>query len=88
MSMLGEEVQWVRNVRAAGGRAVVRGGGCEEVLLEEVPAGRRASILKAYLRTASGARWHLPVEKDAPLPEFERLAPRFPVFRVVPAHAA
>jgi deazaflavin-dependent oxidoreductase (nitroreductase family) len=88
VSMLGEDVQWVRNVRAAGGRAVVRGGGREEALLEEVPAGRRAPILKAYLQAAPGARWHLPVEKDAPLSEFERVSPRYPVFRVVPTHAA
>ncbi len=38
VSMLGDDVQWVRNVRAAGGRAVLRRGGREEVQLEEVPA--------------------------------------------------
>jgi hypothetical protein len=26
----------------------------------------------------------MPIDKDAPLAEFERLAPRFPVFRIVP----
>jgi hypothetical protein len=26
----------------------------------------------------------VPVHKDAPLAEFERMAPRFPVFRLVP----
>ena len=31
-------VYWVHNVRAAGGRAVLRSGGREEVQLEEVPA--------------------------------------------------
>src|SRR5262245_6427999 len=29
-SMLGEDAQWVRNVRAAGGRAVIRSGGREQ----------------------------------------------------------
>src|SRR5690348_10827363 len=38
VSMLGENVNWVLNVRAAGGRAVLRSGGREEVHLEEVPA--------------------------------------------------
>ena len=38
VSMLGEHVHWVQNVRAAGGRAVLRSGGREEVHLEEVPA--------------------------------------------------
>jgi hypothetical protein len=49
VSMLGENVNWVQNVRAAGGRALLKSGGREEVHLEEVPAEQRASILKAYL---------------------------------------
>jgi deazaflavin-dependent oxidoreductase (nitroreductase family) len=89
VSMLGENVQWVHNVRAAGGRAVLRRGGREEVHLEEVPAQQRAPILRAYLQRAPGARPHIPVNKDAPLAEFEKVAAAFPVFRVVsnvPAH--
>ena len=38
VSMLGDNVQWVHNVRAAGGKAVLRSGGREEIQLEEVPA--------------------------------------------------
>src|SRR5712692_8749106 len=34
VSMLGDNVQWVQNVRAAGGRAVLQSGGREEVQLE------------------------------------------------------
>jgi deazaflavin-dependent oxidoreductase (nitroreductase family) len=83
VSMLGENVNWVQNVRAAGGRAVLRSGGREEVHLEEVPAEQRAPILKAYLQRAPGARPHVPVDKDAPLAEFEKVAAAFPVFRVV-----
>jgi hypothetical protein len=30
----------------------------------------------------------MPIDKDAPLAEFERLAPRFPVFRIVPRNLA
>jgi len=82
VSMLGDDAQWVQNVRAAGGRALLRSGGREEVLLEEVPAGQRAPILKAYLKRAPGARPHVPVNKDAPLEEFQRVAAAFPVFRV------
>jgi hypothetical protein len=37
VSMLGEDVQWVKNVRAAGEQAVLRSRGRKEVLLEEVP---------------------------------------------------
>jgi deazaflavin-dependent oxidoreductase (nitroreductase family) len=83
VSMLGDDVQWVRNVRAAGGRAVLRSGDREDIRLEEIPVDQRAPILRAYLQRAPGARPHVPVNKDAPLAEFENIAPAFPVFRVV-----
>jgi deazaflavin-dependent oxidoreductase (nitroreductase family) len=83
VSMLGENVSWVQNVRAAGGKAVLRSGRREAVRLEEVPASERAPILKVYLQRAPGARPHVSVDKDAPLAEFEKIAPTLPVFRVV-----
>src|SRR6202162_5979516 len=82
VSMLGDNVHWVQNVRAAGGRAVLRSGGREEIQLEEVSADQRAPILKAYLQRAPGARPHVPVDKDASLAEFQRIAAAFPVFRL------
>ena len=82
VSMLGEDVNWVRNVQAAGGKATLRHGIREQVLLESVDVSRRAPILKAYLKHAPGARPHIPVDKDAPLPEFEAIAGDFPVFSV------
>src|ERR1700674_1993215 len=82
VSMLGENVSWVQNVRAAGGRAVIRSGGREQVQLEEVSADQRAPILRAYLQRAPGARPHVPVDKDAKLAEFQNVAAAFPVFRV------
>ena len=88
VSMLGEKVNWVRNVQAAGGNVTLRHGRREEVHLEEVAPDRRAPVLKAYLKRAPGARAHLPIDKDAPLAEFERVSPRFPVFRVVPRNTA
>lgn len=84
VSMLGAEVDWVRNVKAAGGHVTLRHGRREEVGLEEVPADRRGPLLKAYLKRAPGARPHLPIHKDAPLSDFEQVAAQFPVFRVVP----
>jgi hypothetical protein len=75
-------VSWVQNVRAADGRAVLRSGGREQVQLEEVPTGQRALILRAYLQRAPGARPHVPVNKDAALEEFEKIAAEFPVFRI------
>jgi hypothetical protein len=82
-SMLGDNTQWVRNVRASGGKAVLRSSSREEVQLEEIPADQRAPTLKVYLQAAPGARAHVPVDKDAPLTEFEKIAPAFPVFRLV-----
>jgi hypothetical protein len=73
-SMLGENVQWVLNVRASDGKAVLCSGGREDVHLEEIPIEPRAPILKAYLQVAEGARPHVPVDKDAPLMEFEKIA--------------
>lgn len=82
VSMLGDNTQWVQNVRAAGGKAVLRSGGREPVQLFELPADQRAPILKAYLQRADGARPHIPIDKDAPLDAFEQIAADFPVFRV------
>ena len=87
VSMLGEDANWVRNVKAGGGVAL-RHGRREEVRLEEVVPDRRAPVLKAYLQRATNASAHMPIDKDAPLSEFERVATRFPVFRVVPREAS
>jgi hypothetical protein len=57
------------------------------VRLEEVPVAERAPVLKAYLQCAPGARPHIDVDKDAPLEEFEKIAPEVPVFRVTGARA-
>jgi len=84
VSMLGADVDWVRNVKAASGNATLRHGRREQVRLEEVPADRRATVLKAYLKRAPGARPHFSIDKDAPLPEFERVAANYPVFHVIP----
>jgi deazaflavin-dependent oxidoreductase (nitroreductase family) len=83
VSMLGENVQWVQNVRAAGGKAVLQSGRRVEVKLEEVAANQRAPILMAYLKRAPGARPHIAVDKDAPLVKFEEIAAAYPTFRII-----
>ncbi|GGS96695.1 nitroreductase/quinone reductase family protein [Nonomuraea spiralis] len=86
VSMLGPDANWVRNVRAAGGRAVLSRRGREvPVLLDEVPAGRRAEILRRYVAVAPGARPHLGLGPKAPLERFGRIASRHPVFRILRA---
>ncbi len=84
VSMLGDNADWVRNARASAGAAVLRHGTIEHVRLGDVPVSQRAPILKAYLRVAPGARPHFDVSRDAPLAEFEKVAARYPVFRILP----
>jgi len=88
VSMLGRDVAWVHNVEAAAGRAVLRHGRAEQVRLEEIAIEQRAPVLKAYLKRAPGGRAHIPVDKDAPLAEFEAVAAQIPVFRVLAARAS
>jgi deazaflavin-dependent oxidoreductase (nitroreductase family) len=88
VSMLGEDCNWVRNVRAAGGSAVLRRRRGQNCRLVEVPAAERAPIIRNYLEHVPGARPHVPVGRHAPLAEFQAIAPRYPVFRVAPAAPA
>ena len=88
VSMLGEDVNWVRNVKAADGRVTLRHGRREDVRLEEIDPEHRAPVLKEYLKRAPAARAHLPVHNDAPLAEFERVSARYPVFLVASGEAA
>lgn len=82
VSMLGADVNWVRNLRAADGQAVLRHGRRESVHLQEVEPGNRAPILRRYIQVAPGARPHIPVDRTAPLNEFARIAADYPVFRI------
>ena len=82
VSMLGANVNWVRNLKAAGGHAVLRHGRRERVRLEEVEPDARAPILRRYLEVAPGARPHIPVDRTAPLEEFAQIAADYPVFRI------
>jgi hypothetical protein len=87
VAMLGEHVNWVANVRAAGGHAVLRHGRREEVRLEEVDPKLRGPILRRYLQLAPGARAHIAVDPSASLEEFNAAATKYPVFLVRPDSA-
>jgi len=86
--MLGEQSNWVRNVRAAHGRVVLRRGRRRQCQLTEIPVTERAPILKRYLQTVPGARPHIRVSPRAPLADFTAIAARYPVFRVDPTEEA
>ena len=77
------EAEWVRNVRAARGQAIIRHGKRKAVRLEEMPSGETAAIIKAYLKeNAMATKGHFGIAPDSPIEEFERIAPRHPVFRI------
>ncbi len=82
--MLGDQCNWVRNVRAAGGRATIRRRRTVGCRLVEVPVSERPPIIQRYLAQVPGARPHIPVDRHAPLADFEAIAARYPVFRVLP----
>jgi len=54
VSMLGESANWVKNVRAAHGEAIIQHGQPRRVHLVEIPPDERAPILKAFLQAAIG----------------------------------
>jgi hypothetical protein len=87
VSMLGERCNWVQNVRAAGGRATLRRGHAVTCRLAEVPVSERPPIIKRYLAKVPGARPHIPVNRHAPLADFQAIAAHYPVFQVSPRPA-
>jgi hypothetical protein len=80
--MLGADSEWVKNVLAANGIAVLRHGRREQVHLVLVPPSERAPVLREYARIARSGRQHLPLKPGAALSEFAAIADRYPVFRV------
>src|SRR3990172_584540 len=78
------EAEWVRNVRAAAGDAVIRHRGRRSVRLEEVAAEQRAPILKKYLgENAMSTRQHFGIDPKAEIAEFAEVAGRHAVFRII-----
>ncbi len=85
VSMLGNDANWVRNVRADGGRAVLERGTRRDVVLEDVDVARRGPILRDYLAVAPGGRAHMPIDWRSPVEDFQAIADGYPVFLVQPA---
>src|ERR1700731_1325461 len=81
VAMLGQKTNWARNLRADG-HAVLRRGRPEDVSLVEDLSDNCAAILRRYLEVAAGARPFFPIDRRAPLTDFEQIVDRYPVFRV------
>ncbi|MEK6578252.1 MAG: hypothetical protein AABZ55_03420 [Bdellovibrionota bacterium] len=80
--MLGENSEWVQNVRANHGEAFIKHRRMHPVMLKEIPPSSRAPILKAWCKVATSGRKHLPISPDAPDSAFEAIAKNYPVFRI------
>jgi hypothetical protein len=82
------EMDWVRNVRAAGWGMLVYGRGRERVALVELPVQERAAILREFPRLVPGGvpffrrLYGLPDDPAALPNAFADLATRATVFRV------
>jgi hypothetical protein len=88
VSLAGES-QWVRNVRAAGGRATLRHGRATPVRLVELPVEERPAVLQAYAShrafsrsPAYIARNYFGVGPNPASSELSALAERYPVFLI------
>jgi hypothetical protein len=82
VSMLGNDCNWVRNVRAARGQVTLVRRRRVLCVLVEIPVDQRAPIIKRYLNQVPGARPHIPVDRRADVGEFEIIAPDYPVFLI------
>jgi hypothetical protein len=82
VSMFGDISDWVHNIDAAHGDAVIAHGGSVHVRLVLVPPEERASILREYVRVASSARKHFSLPVGVPLADFAAIAAQYPVYRI------
>jgi hypothetical protein len=90
---LAGESEWVRNVRAAGGRVVIGRRKRHRATLVEVPAEDRPAVIRAYLlragrragsrKVANEARYYFGLSADPALAEIRPVVEYYPVFRVV-----
>jgi deazaflavin-dependent oxidoreductase (nitroreductase family) len=82
------DVDWVRNLRAAGSATLSRGRHVESVVATELSAEEAAPVLKHALAMAPAPiRSYFEVTADSPLEEIVREAPRHPAFELRTATA-
>ena len=80
------EVGWVKNVRAAGGRARLRyRGKTEDVRLQELPPAQAAPILKYYAGHFKVTAPYFDAKPGDPVERFAAEADKHPVFEILPS---
>lgn len=85
VSMFGTICDWVHDLEAAHGAAVIYHGRPQRVHLALVPPEERAPVLREFVRIALSGRKHFPLPVGAPLSGFAAIAPWYPVYRIEPA---
>ena len=78
---------WVRNVRAAGTAALMRGGRDERVRLIELPPAEAIPVLRMYLERVAIVRRYFDVTASSSDEDFAPVAATHPVFRTEPVAA-
>lgn len=77
--------QWVRNAQASGEVTLRRGRRVEQVRLRELPDTEKPAVLKTYLdRFRRTVQRYFPVPAGSPVTAFVPIAPRYPVFELLP----
>ncbi len=83
------QVEWVRNLRAAGTGTIRRGQRTEAVHATELTAAEAAPVIKTVVTLAPAMlRRFYAVRPEAPLEAFEREAAHHPTFRLTSAKPA
>jgi deazaflavin-dependent oxidoreductase (nitroreductase family) len=79
--------QWVRNIRVSGEGELRRGRRTEQFRATELPDGDKVPVLREYIRKWAWevGQFFEGVDKNATDADLARIAPGFPVFRVLAA---
>lgn len=81
------EVDWVRNLRAAGRASLQSGRRIETITVRELNAQEKVAFLQVVFRRAPKMVQRLSgVTRDSPIEDFEKVAHRHPVFVVQETH--
>jgi deazaflavin-dependent oxidoreductase (nitroreductase family) len=80
-------VAWAKNARACGQVTLSRRGYRETMTVREVDPATAAPILKAYVAIEPITRRAFRVDPQAPIADWEEIAPNHPVFRLEPLSA-
>jgi deazaflavin-dependent oxidoreductase (nitroreductase family) len=79
------ETQWVRNARSSGMVWLKRGRTRQSYRVRELADAEKPRLLKTYLdRFSTTVQRYFPVQAGSPPEAFTDLAPRYPVFELLP----